>query len=74
MSAPPTALADAPPALRRRRRQVAVPQAAIARAVRVAQDTGPTWRVIIRDNAVELFQGDAPAAATPVPRGIGIIP
>jgi hypothetical protein len=53
----------------RRRRQVAVPQAQIMRAGRVAQALGPTWRVYIDGNVIHLFQGEAPmtpAASTPV--------
>jgi hypothetical protein len=41
----------------RRRRQVAVPQAAIARAVRVASEAGPTWRAAIDGDVIHLFQG-----------------
>jgi len=68
------------PSPQRRRRQVAVPQSMIARAVRVAHEAGPTWRVLIKDNVVELFQGDAPPIAAPVApnnafaRGLGIVP
>jgi hypothetical protein len=63
----------------RRRRQVAVPQATIARAGRVAQSLGPAWRVLIKDDVVELFQGEQPAPAIDVPnnefaRGLGIVP
>ena len=47
----------------RRRRQVAVPQAAIARAVRVASEAGPTWRVAIEGNVIHLFQGEPAAGA-----------
>jgi hypothetical protein len=62
----------------RRRRQVAVPQAAIARAVRVASQAGPTWRISIEGNVINLFQGES-VAATPTPnnefaRGLGIVP
>jgi len=46
-------------ASKRRRRQVAVPQAAIARAVRVAGQAGPTWRVSIEGNVINLFQGES---------------
>lgn len=46
----------------RRRRQVAVPQAAIARAVRAAASAGPQWQVLIEGNVVRLFQGPAPVA------------
>ena len=49
----------------RRRRQVAVPQSAIARAVRVAHEAGPTWRVAIEANVIHLFQGEPPAASAP---------
>jgi hypothetical protein len=55
---------------RRRRRQVAVPQAAIARAARVAEALGRHWHVEIDHDVVRLKQGDAPMtqarAATPV--------
>jgi hypothetical protein len=57
----------------RRRRQVAVPQAAIARAVRVAAEAGPTWRVAIEGDVIHIFQGEPPVASAPVARGIGII-
>jgi hypothetical protein len=71
---------DAPLSPQRRRRQVAVTQATIARAGRVAASLGPTWRVIVRDNVVELFQGEpAPPAAPVAPnskfaRGLVIVP
>lgn len=62
----------------RRRRQVAVPQATIARAGRVAQSLGPAWRVLIKDNAVELFQGEQPApiaeSNNEFARGLAIVP
>jgi hypothetical protein len=65
-------------AQRRRRRQVAVPQAAIARAVRVASEAGPTWRVAIEGEVIHLFQGEPPVAAItpddPFARGLGIVP
>ncbi|HZZ21913.1 MAG TPA: hypothetical protein VFE60_04735 [Roseiarcus sp.] len=64
---------DAPSPIRlvvdntRKRRQVAVPQAAISRAIRAAAAAGPHWRVSIDGDVIHLFQGDAPAAlATPV--------
>jgi hypothetical protein len=44
----------------RKRRQVAPTQAAIARAGRVAQALGPNWRLLIKGDVVELFQGEAP--------------
>jgi hypothetical protein len=64
---------------KRHRRLVAVPQAAIARAVRVASDAGPTWHVEIEGNVVRLFQGAPPASAKVTPedgfaRGLGIVP
>jgi hypothetical protein len=46
----------------RRRRQVAVPQAAIARAARVAETLGKHWHVEIDGEVVRLRQGDAPMA------------
>jgi hypothetical protein len=46
----------------RRRRQVAVPQAAIARAVRVAAAAGPEWQVCIEGNIIHLRQGATPIA------------
>jgi hypothetical protein len=52
----------------RKRRQVAVPQAAISRAIRAAAAAGPHWRVSIEGNVIHLFQGEAPAVATPVAR------
>jgi hypothetical protein len=63
----------------RRRRQVAVTQATIARAGRVAQSLGPAWRVLIKDNMVELFQGESPFTPVAEPnnefaRGLGIVP
>jgi hypothetical protein len=63
---------------KRRRRQVAVPQAAIARAVRVASEAGPTWHVEIEGNVIRLFQGAPFVAAVtpddPFARGLGIVP
>ena len=47
----------------RRRRQVAIPQAAIARAARVAESLGPAWHVEIEGTVIRLFQGAPPAAA-----------
>jgi hypothetical protein len=63
----------------RRRRQVAVPQAAIARAVRAAAAAGPHWRVEIEGNVVRLFQVAATITAPTEPnnefaRGLGIVP
>jgi hypothetical protein len=46
----------------RRRRQVAVPQAAIARAVRAAAAAGPEWQVSIEGNVIHLFRGPAISA------------
>jgi hypothetical protein len=46
----------APSAIARRRRQVAVTQATIARAGRVAQSLGPEWRVEIEGCVVSLVQ------------------
>ena len=51
----------------RRRRQVAVPQAAIARAIRAARDAaGPNWRVEIEGNVIRLSEREP--AATPSTR------
>jgi hypothetical protein len=50
----------------RRRRQLAVPQAAIARAARVAEALGRHWHVEIDGNVVRLKQSESPAAATPI--------
>jgi hypothetical protein len=47
----------------RKRRTVAVPQAAIARAVRAAAAAGPQWQVSIEGNVIHLRQGAAPIAA-----------
>jgi hypothetical protein len=60
----------------RRRRPVAVPQASIARAVRVAQSAGPEWRVAIDGNVIHIFQGPAPIAIaeSEFARGLGIVP
>jgi hypothetical protein len=46
-------------ATQRRRRQVAVPQAAIARFARVAASLGPNWHVEadLGSNVIRLFQG-----------------
>jgi hypothetical protein len=49
----------------RRRRQVAVPQSAIVRAVRAAAAAGPQWQVSIEGNVVRLFQGPAISATQP---------
>ena len=39
---------------------------------------GPAWRVLIKDNAVELFQGEQPApiakSNNEFARGLGIVP
>lgn len=48
----------------RKRRQVAVPQAAISRAIRAAAAAGPRWRVSIEGNVIHLFQGEAPMTQT----------
>ena len=48
----------------RRRRQVAVPQAAIARAARVAEALGPHWYVEIDGNVYRLRQGEPPAPSS----------
>jgi hypothetical protein len=50
----------------------------VARAVRVAQDAGPAWRVEIDGNIVRLLQGEPPAAllddVDPSPRGLRVVP
>ena len=65
-------------ASRGHRRRVAVLQANVARAVRVAQDAGPAWRVEIDGNIVPLLQGEPPAASLddvdPSPRGLRVVP
>jgi hypothetical protein len=60
----------------RRRRQVAVPQAAIARAVRVAAAAGPEWQVSIEGNVLHLFRGPAfiPALEVGIARGPAFVP
>ena len=61
------AMNDAP---QRRRRQVAVPQATIARAIRAAREhAGPNWRieVEVEGNIVRVYQSDAPIAAPVAP-------
>ena len=69
MSAPPP----------RRRRVASPPQAAIARAGRVALALGPAWYVEVEGNVIRLFQGASPAAAKVAPedgfvRGLDIVP
>jgi hypothetical protein len=60
----------------RRRRQVALPQAAIARAVRAAAAAGPQWQVSIEGNVVRLFQGAVPIAMPEagIARGPAFVP
>ena len=61
---------------RKARRIVAVPQATIARAGRVAQSLGPAWHVEIEGNIVRLLQG-SPAKDEPedgFARGLRIVP
>jgi hypothetical protein len=60
----------------RKRRPVAVPQAAIARAVRVAAAAGPQWHVSIEGNVIHLFQGAAPIAIPEagIARGPAFVP
>ena len=60
----------------RKRRQVAPAQAAIARAGRVAQALGPNWRLIIKGEVVELFQGEPPMTPRLAPEldGGGVAP
>jgi hypothetical protein len=67
-------------ATQRRRRQVAVPQATIARFGRVAAALGPNWHVEadLGNNLVRLFQ-TAARVATVTPddqfaRGLGTVP
>ena len=78
MTTPPHlhVLADDAPA-KRSRRQVAVPQAAIARAIRAARDAaGPNWRIEIETSGsiIRLFQGElapsVPAAKEIEPVGL----
>jgi hypothetical protein len=63
---------------RRQRRQVAVPQAAIARAARVAEALGRHWHVEIDGDVVRLRQGEPPVAPVlpnnEFARGLGIVP
>jgi hypothetical protein len=67
-------LAAAPQA-QRRRRQVAVTQATIACAVRVAKEAGPEWRVEIDGDKVTLMQGLPPPTAAPkFARGLDVVP
>jgi hypothetical protein len=76
-----SSILKAPPqAQRRRRRQVAVPQAAIARFARVAAALGPNWHVEadLGSNVIRLLQG-APSGAAAAPeeslaRGLRIVP
>ena len=64
----------------RRRRQVAVPQATIARFGRVAASLGPNWHVEadLGSNIIRLLQGAPPIAkVTPddqFARGLRIVP
>jgi hypothetical protein len=60
----------------RRRRQVALPQAAIVRAVRAAAAVGPEWQVRIDGNVIHLFRAPAPITVPEVDngRGLGIVP
>jgi hypothetical protein len=60
----------------RRKRQVAVPQAAIARAVRAAAAAGPQWQVAIEGNVIHLRQGAAPIAIPEagIARGPAFVP
>jgi len=67
-----------------RRRRLAVLQANVARAVRVAQEAGPAWRVEIDGNVIRLLQGEPPATTPraaapehdvgPSPRGLRLVP
>jgi hypothetical protein len=66
-------------ATQRRRRQVAVLQAAIARFGRVAASLGPNWHVEadLGSNVVRLFQGAPSPPVAPdnkFARGLGIVP
>jgi hypothetical protein len=60
----------------KRRRQVAAPQANIARTARVARSLGPEWQVLIEGNVVRLFQGPAPIAIVEagIARGPAFVP
>lgn len=63
----------------RHRRLVAVPQAAIARAIRAAEFVSPAWRVAIESNVIHLFRGEPPVAKDAAPehvfsRGLQVIP
>jgi hypothetical protein len=53
---------NAPLPQARRRRQVAIPQATLLRAGRVAKQLGPEWQVVIEGDAVRLFQEAPPQA------------
>jgi hypothetical protein len=55
---------------------VAVPQAAIARAVRAAAAAGPQWQVAIEGNVIHLRQGAAPIAIPEagIARGPAFVP
>ncbi len=56
-------------ATKRRRRQVAVPQAMIARAIRAAREhAGPNWCVEIEGNVIRLSEGAASVASVAVTR------
>ena len=52
---------------RRSRRQIALPQASINRAIRAAEAAGPYWQIRIDGNVIHLFQGKAPGPATVAP-------
>ena len=80
MNAPLSRIAldnDTPMRLGRRRRQVAVPQAAIARAGRAAEALGPQWFVEVEGDVVRLRQGEPAQMPTPnneFARGLGSRP
>jgi hypothetical protein len=71
--APPAVIASSS-ASRGHRRRVAVLQANVARAVRVAQEAGPAWRVEIDGSVVRLIQGESPPSVDPALRGLRVVP
>jgi hypothetical protein len=48
----------------RRRRQVALPESTIARAIKAARKHGgPNWRIAIEGDVIHLFEGESPSTA-----------
>ena len=47
------------------RRPASVTQADVARALRAAQQAGPSWRVEIEGGIIRMVQGPPPAASDP---------